>query len=107
MPKTIGLTLRSAALVHSSEQDRRDLRSLTPRERLEGLEALRQAYFGYGDDSPSLERVLECVSLGEHKISSDWSIGRAALLKNKRAAGRRKDLIDVAMLEDEGDESRL
>lgn len=28
-----------------------------------------------------------------------WLIGRDALLKNKRAAGRKKDLIDVALLE--------
>jgi hypothetical protein len=29
-----------------------------------------------------------------------YVIGRATLLKNKRAAGRAKDLLDVAMLED-------
>ena len=28
-----------------------------------------------------------------------WIIGREALLKNKRAAGRKKDLLDVALLE--------
>ena len=29
-----------------------------------------------------------------------WIIGREALLKNKRASGRKKDLVDVALLEE-------
>lgn len=32
-------------------------------------------------------------------------IGRSALLKNKRASGRRKDMVDVAMLEEADNES--
>lgn len=32
-------------------------------------------------------------------------IGRSALLKNKRASGRRKDLVDVALLEQAGDDA--
>jgi hypothetical protein len=32
-------------------------------------------------------------------------IGRDALLKNKRASGRKKDLVDVALLEESGDGS--
>ena len=31
-------------------------------------------------------------------------IGRDALIKNKRAAGRRKDLMDVALLEERDDQ---
>lgn len=30
-------------------------------------------------------------------------IGREALLKNKRASGRKKDLVDVALLEEQQD----
>jgi hypothetical protein len=32
-------------------------------------------------------------------------IGRAALLKNKRASGRKKDLVDVALLEEVDDKA--
>lgn len=73
MPRAIELIVRSVALHDEAAIDRDDLRLLTPKQRLEGLEALRRAYFGYGDNPPRLERVLERASLGEHKVSSDWS----------------------------------
>lgn len=42
------------------------------------------------------------VSTTFHGIALDV-IGREALIKNKRAAGRKKDRMDVALLEEEDD----
>lgn len=52
MPRAIELIVRSLALHDEAAIDRDDLRLLTPKQRLEGLEALRRAYFGYGDNPP-------------------------------------------------------
>lgn len=38
---------------------------------------------------------------GEHEVSF---LGRAELIRNKRAAGRPKDLLDIALLEEGADE---
>lgn len=90
--------------------------------------------FGFGDVGPSLEELtqpdrvfmlgrkpwridiltgIDGVTFEEawasrehvdfHGVSLDI-IGRAALLKNKRASGRRKDMVDVALLEEANDE---
>lgn len=44
------------------------------------------------------------VSVHFHGVELDI-IGRDALIENKRAAGRKKDLVDLALLEDSDDEA--
>jgi hypothetical protein len=43
------------------------------------------------------------VSIGEHEVGF---LGRAELVKNKRASGRTKDLLDIALLEEVAPASR-
>jgi hypothetical protein len=112
----------------AAELDREDVAALSFEERISGVERLRKAWFGEDRAQPRLERVLVCadrpsrwridILTGIDGVTFDeaWQgrveaefiaeplyvIGRAALIKNKRAAGRAKELSDVASLEAHG-----
>jgi hypothetical protein len=53
-----------------------------------------------GIDGVSFREAWASRVEAEFVASPLYVIGRAALLKNKRAAGRKKDLLDVALLEE-------
>jgi hypothetical protein len=62
------VSVRNVALTEAAEQDREDLAQLTPAQRPNALEELRQVCFQYGEHPPRLGRVLERASLEEHKV---------------------------------------
>ena len=82
-------------------------RKKSPIERLEELEINRQIIYGYGSTPPRLQRVLEVVDFANcYRNRSEVEIDGVPvkmislpdLLKNKKAAGRHKDLDDVEHL---------
>jgi hypothetical protein len=72
MKPELARELRTMSLAEADEADREDRSLSTPQMRFDSMETLRRLYFGYDDDPPRLERLLERATLGEHKVSSDW-----------------------------------
>jgi hypothetical protein len=57
-----------------------------------------------GIDGVTFEEAWESRVRADFHGIDLFVIGRAALLKNKRATGRKKDQVDVALLEEAGDD---
>jgi hypothetical protein len=109
--------LRTAdSFAEAAELDRLDVARMSFEERISGVERLRRIWFGEDCAESRLDRVLVCADLPSGAVSfkEAWAsrvqaafvqeplyvIGREALLKNKRASARDKDLRDVALLEE-------
>jgi hypothetical protein len=111
----------ASSFEEADELDRQDVAAMSFEERISGVERLRRVWFGEDRAESRLERVLECADLPPHvltgisgvsfdeawqgRVEADfvrtplYVIGREALLRNKRASARDKDLRDVALLE--------
>jgi hypothetical protein len=89
----------ASSFEEAAEIDRQDVESMSIEERISGVERLRRVWFIEDRAESRLSRVLVSADLPTRPVPL-YVIGRDALLKNKRASGRDKDLRDVALLEE-------